>query len=67
MGDIAGEGRRLSEADFDEHDRQTSEDQFAHAMGKTCKTCGRVIQAGQPARRRGETDWVHDVCPTAKA
>jgi hypothetical protein len=67
MDNIAGESKRLSEAHFDEPDRQTSEDQFAHATGKICKTCGRAIEAEQPARRRGETDWAHDVCPTAKA
>ena len=32
-------------------------------QGKICKSCGRPIEAEQPARRRGETDWAHDVCP----
>jgi len=38
-------------------------DHFAHAAGRICQRCDRVIEAGQPARRRGETGWVHDVCP----
>lgn len=38
-------------------------DHFAHAAGRICKKCDREIQAGQPARRRGESGWVHDVCP----
>lgn len=62
-GFIAGESERLADADIGDADRQTGEDHFAHAAGKTCKTCGNAIEAGQPARRRGETDWAHDVCP----
>jgi hypothetical protein len=38
-------------------------DLFAHAAGRVCKTCGRTIEARQAARRRGEADWAHDVCP----
>jgi hypothetical protein len=60
------ETRRLADADFEESERDTGEDHFAHAAGKTCATCGRTIEAGQVARRHGETDWVHDVCPVAK-
>jgi hypothetical protein len=60
---IGGESRRLADADFDEAERPPGEDHFAHATGKTCKSCGLVIEAGQPARRRGETEWAHDVCP----
>jgi hypothetical protein len=55
--------RELASADFTEGSRQTGEDQAAHAPGRTCKTCGHVIEAGQDARRRGESDWAHDVCP----
>ncbi len=57
------ESESLADADFEERDRDTGEDHFAHAAGKTCVTCGRTIEAGQAARRHGETDWVHDVCP----
>jgi len=60
---IASESQRLSDADFDGGDQHTGEDHFAHATGKICKACGRTIEAGQAARRRGERDWVHDVCP----
>jgi hypothetical protein len=63
FGFLKGESRRLAEADFSEPDRHTEEDHFAHAAGTTCKACGRSIEAGQAARRRGEADWVHDVCP----
>ncbi len=64
QGFIAGESRKLADADLspgDQHEEE--EDHFAHATGKICKTCGRAIEAGQPARRRGETEWSHDVCP----
>jgi hypothetical protein len=63
QGLITGESRRLADADLNEGDRRTEEDHFAHAAGKVCKTCGRTIEAGQAARRRGEADWAHDVCP----
>jgi hypothetical protein len=62
-GYIAGESERLANADLSERSRRTGEDHSAHAAGKICKSCGRPIQAEQPARRRGETDWAHDVCP----
>jgi hypothetical protein len=60
------ESQNLVDADFEEPDRNTGEDHFAHAVGKICATCGRTIEAGQVARRHGETDWVHDVCPTVR-
>jgi hypothetical protein len=63
QGLITGESRRLADADLNEGDRRTEEDHFAHAAGQVCKTCGRTIEAGQAARRRGEADWAHDVCP----
>ena len=63
QGFIAEESKRLADADFSERDRHTGEDHFAHAAGKICKSCDHTIEAGQAARRRGETDWVHDVCP----
>jgi hypothetical protein len=59
----AGEATMLAHADFNERDRVTGEDHFAHAPGRTCQACGRAIGPGQVARRRGEADWVHDVCP----
>ncbi len=62
-GYIAGESERLANADLSERDRPTEEDHSAHAAGKICKSCGRTIEAAQPARRRSETDWAHDVCP----
>ena len=60
---IGGESKRLADADPGEGGKDTGEDHFAHASGKTCITCGRAIEPKQAARRRGETDWVHDVCP----
>jgi hypothetical protein len=62
---VAGESKRLENKDFTEAGRDTGDDHFARSAGKTCKSCGRAIAAGQPARRRGEADWVHDVCPVA--
>jgi hypothetical protein len=63
QGFIGGESKRIADADFAEGEQQTGEDHFAHAPGKVCMSCGRMIEAGQAARRRGEADWVHDVCP----
>jgi len=63
LGSIANESQRVANDDLGEGEQPTGEDHFAHATGKTCKACGRTIEAGQTARRRGETDWVHDVCP----
>jgi hypothetical protein len=62
-GYIAGGSERLANAGLSERGRRTGEDHSAHAAGKICKSCGRPIKAEQPARRRGETDWAHDVCP----
>jgi len=59
---IAAESRILADADFEEQGRPTGEDHFAHAPGRTCIACGQVIEPRQAARRRGESDWVHDVC-----
>ena len=60
---IGGESRKLADADLGEGNKHTGEDHFAHATGKICQACGRTIEDRQAARRRGETDWVHDVCP----
>jgi len=38
-------------------------DHFVHAAGRICQKCDRRIEALQPARRKGEDGWVHDVCP----
>jgi hypothetical protein len=57
----------LEGRDFAEQDRLTGEDHAAHAPGKVCARCGRVIAATQTARRRGadEGEWAHDMCPVA--
>ena len=54
---------RIARTDYNERDRAGHEDQAAHAPGKTCAKCGQPITARQDARRRGESGWVHDVCP----
>ena len=59
---IASESRR-ADPDRGEGGQRTREDHSAHAAGKTCKACGQMIEAEQTARRRGETEWAHDVCP----
>ena len=60
---IAMQSQQLADAGFTEPGRNAGEDHSAHAAGKTCASCGEPIGARQPARRRGDTDWVHDVCP----
>lgn len=60
---IASESQRAADADLSEGDQHTGEDHFAHTTGKICKACGQTIEAEQAARRRGETEWAHDVCP----
>jgi hypothetical protein len=55
--------KELVGADYTEQDRATGEDHAAHAAGQFCKRCDRRIEAGQAARRRRETDWVHEECP----
>ena len=60
---IASESQRGADADRGEGGQRTGEDHFAHTAGKICKACGQTIEAEQAARRRGETEWAHDVCP----
>jgi hypothetical protein len=60
---IAMQSQQLADAGSTEPGRDTGEDHSAHVAGKTCASCGEPIGARQPARRRGDTDWVHDVCP----
>jgi hypothetical protein len=43
-----------------------SGDHFSHAAGRICQNCDRRIEAREPARRKGENGWVHDVCPPAR-
>lgn len=43
--------------------RMPIDDNEAHAVGATCQRCGQPIGRGQTARLRGESDWIHDVCP----
>jgi hypothetical protein len=63
QGYMAMQSRQIADADFTETDRDTGDDHSAHADGKTCASCGEPIGTGQAARRRGDSDWVHDVCP----
>jgi hypothetical protein len=66
QGHITSESRKLADADFNQGEQHTEDDHFAHATGKICKSCGRTIEAGQAARRRGEAEWAHDVCPVVR-
>jgi hypothetical protein len=61
---MAAESGTLANQDFSDPGRDTGEDHSAHAAGRICKSCDQPIGTGQPARRRGEADWVHDVCPS---
>lgn len=55
---------RIARTDYNARDRGETADQAAHAPdGKTCEKCSQPITARQEARRRGESGWVHDVCP----
>ncbi|HUC56817.1 MAG TPA: hypothetical protein VMA95_05410 [Streptosporangiaceae bacterium] len=38
-------------------------DHSAHAPGRVCMKCDRVIGADEAARKRGESSWVHETCP----
>jgi ADP-ribose pyrophosphatase YjhB (NUDIX family) len=60
---ITAESRVLADADIKEHERPSGDKHVAHAPGRICMACGRVIEREQAARRRGESDWAHDVCP----
>lgn len=53
----------LENKDYTPEDRPAAADHYAHAPGGLCGKCGRPIEADQPARRRGEAGWVHDLCP----
>ena len=64
---MAAESKALEHADFSETQRDTGEDQAAHAAGEVCARCGREIQPAQDARLRGESGWVHDVCPLSSS
>jgi len=59
----AAEAISLEHKDFTPNQSQTADDHFAHAAGRICVKCDRAIEVRQPARRRGESGWVHDVCP----
>jgi hypothetical protein len=60
---LTAQSESLAHANFDVAERVTGEDHAAHAPGRICRACDRRIEPGQDARRRGEADWVHDVCP----
>ena len=53
----------LEHLDLTPNDRPAVADLFAHAAGGFCQKCDRPLEPLQPARRRGEFGWVHDVCP----
>ena len=57
------EAVELEHKDFTPGQDRRPGDHFAHAPGRICMTCDRVIEAGQPARKRGAASWAHDVCP----
>jgi hypothetical protein len=63
QGYIFMQSQQLADADLTGTRQDTGEDHSAHVDGKTCASCGELIGARQPARRRGESGWVHDVCP----
>jgi hypothetical protein len=62
---IPAAARGLASTDFSDggDGNGTIADGFSHAKGRICVTCDREIAARDPARRRGENGWAHDVCP----
>ncbi len=56
-------GVDLEQADFVKQLWLITEDHSAHAAGKTCARCGRLIEASHDVRRRVFRDWVHESCP----
>jgi len=63
QGFVTPEAIVLEHMDFTPAEARAAGDHFAHAPGRICKKCDRLIKAGQPARKRGESSWAHDVCP----
>ena len=57
------EGVGLDRPDFGQPDEAAGADHAAHVAGRVCDRCGQPIEASQDARRRGESGWIHDVCP----
>ena len=60
--DLGGPREEHAVVHLDE-DPSAWEDNEATAPGKACGRCGKVIEAGQEARRRADGRWVHEVCP----
>jgi hypothetical protein len=62
---MVGVGAGLAETPFGEEIQRpdTGADHFSHAPDQICVRCDRRIEAREPARRRGEDRWAHDVCP----
>jgi hypothetical protein len=60
---VSAESQRLAGEDFTGSGETGGEDHSAYAPGRICVRCDRVIDAGQPARRRGESGWAHETCP----
>lgn len=62
-GFVKAEMIGFEQKDLTPADAQAAGDHYAHAPGRICMKCDRLIKAGQPARKRGESSWAHDVCP----
>jgi hypothetical protein len=62
---VAGQPGALERQDYLQSRARIAGDHFAHAAGRICQKCDRLIEAMQPARRGGKSEagWVHDVCP----
>ncbi len=64
---IAAESQRLAGEDFSDSE-VPGEDHAAYAPpGRICVRCHHAIEAGEPARRRGESGWAHETCPEVTA
>lgn len=68
QGLIAAESKRLAGEDFSGSVQPPGEDHSAYAPpGRMCMRCDRMIEIGEPARRRGESGWAHETCPEIMA
>jgi Domain of unknown function (DUF1707) len=67
QGWVATITRALAYTSYGDRDRVSGEDHYAHAPGHICSACGHTIEPWQYARRRGKTNWAHDVCPPLPA
>jgi hypothetical protein len=65
LEDLGGPGAQADHGAAHHPDDEVARwgDHEAHAAGKVCERCGKVITPGQDVRRRADGEWVHEICP----